>query len=107
MKTKILLAACVAVFLFSAFTVLTDKNKAVVSQIEGYYIFTDCKPEAEYIYLGEVHTPAVNLFRTQQQYTDIRNLLIKKAKKEYPRADGLIFTMVSGGQDKCEAVQFK
>lgn len=107
MKTIILTLALIAFVTISAFKIVGEKDKAIVNKIEGYYIFTDCKPASDYEYLGEVHTSGFMSLRSSSQYTDVRNVLIKKAKKEYPRADGLIFTFVTGSADRCEAIMIK
>lgn len=39
--------------------------------------------------------------------SDVRDRLIEKAAKEYPRADGLIFHFVTGKKDNVEAIKFK
>lgn len=79
------------------------QENAVVSQIEGVYIFTDCKPLSQYDELGVVEL----YFSGDTQYQSIRDNLIKKAKKKYPEADGLIFDFNKRGVDKCLAIDFK
>ncbi len=101
---KILISAAALIVIFG-FTIQTiKKNTAEVNQVSGYYIFTDCKPTQEYTYLGEIKSSGSF---GGSQYADVRDRLIKKAAKEYPKADGLIFTFVSGSADKCEAIMFK
>lgn len=93
--------------LFSSFqTGETRKDFAIVNMVEGYYIYVDSKPMKEYTYLGTVDGRGMSLGGSSQ-YVDVRNSLIKRAKKEYPRADGLIFTFVTGARDKVDAIQFK
>lgn len=75
-----------------------------VIQIEGLYIFTDCKPVKEYVYLGTVKNSAgIN----NPQYSNVRDYLIKRAKKEYDDADALILTLNAGGADVCDVIKFK
>lgn len=94
--------------LFSSFqTGETRKDFAIVNMVEGYYIYVDSKPMKEYTYLGTVDGRGMSLGGGSSQYIDVRNNLIKRAKKEYPRADGLIFTFVTGARDKVDAIQFK
>lgn len=89
---------------FTAFqTIEQRKDIAAVNKIEGYYIFVDSKPIADYEYLGTVESK----FARTPQYTDVRNKLIKAAKEQYPRADGLIMTFVTGTKDKAEVIKFK
>jgi hypothetical protein len=41
------------------------------------------------------------------QFQDVRDVLLKKLKKEYPQANGVIFNFHDGGTDKCDAIKFK
>ncbi len=89
-----------------AFTaVIYEPKKATgeVEQMQGLYIFTDSKPVLEYEYLGTVTAT----FGMDSQYQGVRDKLIKKAKKDFPSADGLIMQFKSGGTDKCDAIKFK
>lgn len=79
------------------------KSTAEVEQIEGLYIFSDSKPVLEYEYLGTVKAS----IGWDTQYQGVRNKLIKKAKKDFPNADGLIFHFKSGGTDRCDAIKIK
>ena len=96
---------CLTIFGFSFINYEPKYSTAEVEQIEGIYIFTDCKPINEYIYMGTVKGPSVSA--GSSQYTNVRDNLIRRAKKEYPTAQGLIFTFVTGGIDKCDAIKFK
>lgn len=93
-------------FLFVAASVSYEVKPTTgeVIQIEGLYIFTDCKPVKEYIYLGTVKNQGgIN----NPQYTNVRDWLIKRAKKEYDDADAVILTLSSGGADVCDVIKFK
>lgn len=83
---------------------ITNKSEAQAEQYQGLYIFTDCKPTSPYDYLGNVK---VGLTMGDVQYTGVRDKMIKKCKKDYPSADGLILHFVSGGTDKGDAIKFK
>lgn len=61
------------------------KNSATVNQVEGIYIFTDCKPVREYEYLGSVNALTANGY-----YEQVRSASIKQGKKKYPTMDALI-----------------
>lgn len=99
------LVGCLVVACLSFKTVYDTKNStAEVEQIDGYLIFTDCKPVKDYEFLGTVKS-GVTL--GSEQYQGVRDRLIKKIKKEYPKADGIIFRFVDGGADKAEAIKFK
>jgi hypothetical protein len=77
----------------------TKKSTGEVDQFQGLYIFVDSKSVMEYEYLGTVKS-TVSL--GDNQYTGVRDRIIKKAKKDYPQADAIIITFKSG-----EAVQTK
>ena len=80
------------------------KSNADVNQYEGVYVFTDSKPQKDYEYLGTVK---ISLGLGSGQYQNVRNSLIKKAKKEDPQADGLIMNFKDMGTDRADAIKFK
>jgi hypothetical protein len=91
-----------------AFTVASFEPKhstAEVNKVEGLLIFSDCKPVLEYEYLGTVKSSTGGF--GNPQYEGVRNRLIKNAKKEYPRADGIIVYLNYGQADKADAIKFK
>jgi hypothetical protein len=70
----------------------TAKQTAEVKQIEGLYVFTDCTPVSPYETLGEVfHGAAV-----VEDYEGLRNSFIRKVKKKFPTANGIILHLKSG-----------
>ncbi len=81
------------------------KGTAEVDQYQGVYVFTDSKPVSEYEYLGTVKLT----FRigNSGQYQSVRDVMIKKAKKDYPEADGIIMIFKDGGTDRADAIKFK
>ena len=83
----------------------SDKATAVVNQLQGVYIFIDSKPVADYTYLGTVDTKGV--VSSNPQYIIIRDKLIGRIKKEWPAADGVIFSFNAGGRDHADAIKFK
>lgn len=83
----------------------SDKANAVVNQVQGVYIFIDSKPVAEYEYLGTVSTKGV--VSSNPQYLVIRDKLLKRIKKDWPSADGVIFSFNAGGADHADAIKFK
>jgi len=106
---KIILAVFIGISFsaFFAFTIVNyqiKKSIADVDQIQGLYIFVDSKPVMDYEYLGTVKS-TVSL--GDGQYTGVRDRIIKKAKKDYPQADGIIITFKTGGTDKGDAIKFK
>ena len=109
MKKSLLPVLTILFFLTStAFFIdnyVVKKNTAEVDQIEGFYIFSDCKPVNEYEYLGTVSSNTGGFGGTQ--YEQVRDRLIKKVKKEYPKADAIILTLQYGRADKADAIIFK
>lgn len=86
----------------------TRHDAARVNQYGGYYVFTDCNPEAEYKVLGTIKPKgrgwqAIGV--TDVQYNDMREGLIKACKKDYPEADGIIIHL--GGNNESDAIKFK
>jgi len=80
-----------------------NNSTAEVCKIEGFNIFTDSKPIMPYDSLGAVELG----FVSNTQYESIRANLIKKARKKYPDADGLILELDKKGLDQCIVVKFK
>lgn len=81
---------------------LNEPNgKSAVDQIEGLYIFIQCRPSAEYDYLGSVKKSLA----WSGNPKEMLNSMIKKVKKDYPQANGIIFTSID--MDKADAIKFK
>lgn len=81
-----------------------EKSTAQVNQVQGLYIFTDSKPVLEYEYLGTVKAA---LTLRSPQYTDVRDKLIRKAKEEFPGAEGVILNFKTGASDQADVIKFK
>lgn len=69
----------------------TDKqqiSKTLVNKENGLCVFAECEPDVPYTILGreKVHVAWTG------QYTELRDILIKKAVKKYPEAEGVIIT---------------
>lgn len=79
----------------------TKKEMAAVQQIEGLYVFLQCKPVAANEYLGSVKKSLAWSGKPEEML----NSMIKKVKKDYPKADGIVFTNID--MDKADAIQFK
>ena len=104
-KISVLIGALCFIALFiPAYKFIADHSAATAEQYEGLYIFTDCKPAAQYDYLGNVKS---NTQFGDTQYSSIRDKMIKKCKKDYPTANGLILHFNAGGADKADAIKFK
>lgn len=82
----------------------TAPEIAKVDQLKGFYLFVDAQPAAPFQYLGSVKYSGSF---GSGQFIDVRDELIKRARKAYPLADGLIFHFVTGKADEAEVIQFK
>ena len=100
MKTKIFIAIIATGLFLSAFKLVGDKSSAKVDQQQGLYIFLLSKPVADFEYLGSVKKS----IGWTGQPEEMLNSIIKKVKKEYPKADGVVFTTIA--MDKADAIQF-
>lgn len=60
---------------------------AKAEQVQGLFIFVKSKPTSEYEVLGTIKGPMVG----SHEFDDLLNSLLKKAKKDYPQASGLLF----------------
>jgi hypothetical protein len=106
--TKLILVTF-AVF-FTSFVSTGQNNIAGVNKIQGFYIFTDCQPLAEYDVIGEVTTTGHNdrdIKNSGAQYQPVRDYLIRAARQVNYTADGLMITLVNGGTDKAVIIKFK
>ncbi len=107
---KILIGASLVMFItcLVSFTVQNytlKKSTGEVNQLQGLYIYVDSKPVLEYEYLGTVKGSGMSM--GSGQYTDVRDNLIKRAKKEYPNGEAVIFSFIDGGTDRCDVIRFK
>lgn len=107
MNKKILLSFFIILIYSKGFA---QNNFAVVNKIQGFYIFTDSQPIADYEVVGEVTTEGHNdsdINRSKGQYQPIRDYLINAARRVNYTADGLVFSLVNGGNDKALIIKFK
>ena len=77
-------------------------STAEVEQIQGASVFINSKPIKEYEFLGNVKSAGIVM---SKDYEDLMPKMVKKAIKEYPKADGVIFK--GGSIYECDAVKFK
>lgn len=99
-------AGAILLFTMIGFKAAPDTNRAEVNSVQGLLIFTDSRPVAEYSYLGTVKGPGPYGL-DDPQYTNVRDVLIKRAKKQFPEANGIILQLNSGGEDKADAIKMK
>ena len=83
----------------------SEKATATVNQVNGLFIFVDCTPVSDYNYIGSVKYNSI--MQRNPQYTVIRDALIKKVKKDWPNANGVMFHFSSGSADKADAIFIK
>lgn len=86
-----------------------QKNIAEVNKIQGFYVFVDCQPIAEYEVLGQVNVDEKDseIKKSGGQYQSVRDNLIKVGRQANFTADGIIIKFVNGGTDKAEIIKFK
>lgn len=78
-----------------------NEATAVVEQIDGVFIFAYCKPVKNYRVIGTVK-PGFS----QDEYLWIAERLVKKIKKNYPTATGLIIRTDKYNFKDCEVIEF-
>ncbi len=78
----------------------TNKAAATVDRSDGLYIFVMSLPESPYESLGTVKKSLSWTGAPDEMLKD----QVKKVKKEYPGAEGIIFNLA---MDKAEAIKFK
>ncbi len=88
-------------FAFTASEYQVRKNTAEVDQSEGLYIFHQSRPVQEYEVLGVMKPGVVTM---NNKYETLRNSMVKRARKEYPKADAVI---INDEGDKADVVKFK
>lgn len=75
-----------------------NEQKATVQQMEGVSIFILSKPISEYEFLGTVKkTGLVWSGKPDEMF----NGILKKCKKEFPKANGIIFSDISLEKADC------
>jgi hypothetical protein len=105
MKKNVVLISILALAMFSFKNEDAKKENAsaVVNKIDGFYIFTDSRPLMAYDTLGVVEAG----FISGTQYHTIRTNLIKRSRKKYANADGIILDLRNHGLDQCIVIKFK
>jgi hypothetical protein len=93
----------------TVFKINAQSNLAEVNKINGFYIFVDSRPTSDYDVVGEVKIDETDkdVIRSQGQYSDVRDNIIRNARMANYGADGLIFTFINGGTDKALIIKFK
>jgi hypothetical protein len=105
MKTLLLIvcAACITIAgVAPQQSAPVAKNLAQVNEVDGYYIFQQCKPMREYEVLGEVKKTGITWTGSPKE---MFKTLLRRTKKDFPKADGLIFEDVQVEHAQC--IKFK
>lgn len=114
MKQILLFAGLLGLTAYNSIIRNVTAASAEVQQVQGYYIFTDSKPVSEYSYLGTV-TPKVvqvgqqvsggeGLAVCELTYTQLRDDLIKQAKKKFKDFNAII---INPAESKGEVIKIK
>jgi len=109
---KHLFVLLTATTLFFATTVkaqqqtLATHKTAEVNMFDGIAVFTDCDPVLPYDKVGEVKVGSSGGFGNDS-YNSQRDAAIKKMKKDYPNADGILISFKENGACMATAIKFK
>jgi hypothetical protein len=87
-------------------TTIDTKRSAEVNLVEGICIFTDCNPVSSYDNLGDVKVGSSGGLGNDS-YNSQRDAAIKKVKKDYPTADGILISFKGNGACMATAIKFK
>lgn len=80
-------------------------TSAEVNRLNGMAVFIESEPIMEYEVLGDVRYDGT--FGITGQYQEARDALIKKAKKKYNNADGIIIRFCNNCTDRADVNKFK
>jgi hypothetical protein len=82
---------------------VTNFSIAEVLKVNELCIFTDSRPLMAYDTLGIMELG----FISDTQYESIKTHFMKRARKQYPDADGLILQFKRKGLDNCVVIKFR
>ena len=101
MKKTILILSILAIILFS-FRMTSEPHNAQVYKWQGFYVFMECSPTSDYTVLGTVKEKGIVWTgKPKEMFTTI----LKRVRKDYPNADGVIFDPINGKHASC--IKFK
>ena len=87
LRSAVLPALLVTLMGVSAWEYQVRKSTAEATQVQGLYIFHRARPVMEYTSLGTVEVGGMVM---SARYEASEEALVKKAKKKFPTADGLL-----------------
>lgn len=102
MKSSILIVTILLFLSFPALAQEGDKSLAKADIQQGLYIFMLSKPVSDYDYLGSIHKKGLVW---SGQPKEMLNIMIRRAKKEYPEADAIVITNIA--MDMADVIKFK
>lgn len=103
MKKTLLAGALLILLSATAFKILLDHSSATANQEQGYFIFIESKPITPYEYLGTIELNNWSTYSGSPK--QLMNKAIDKAKRDYPKCDGLIFSDME--MHKIDCIKFK
>ena len=102
MKKIILILSILAIILFSFRMAISEPHNAQVYKWQGFDVFMECTPTSDYTVLGTVKEKGIVWSgKPKEMFTTI----LRRVKKDYPTADGVIFDLVNGQKASC--IKFK
>lgn len=86
---RLLMGVCFGIIITAtlSFKLIQEKSIAKVQKIQGVYIFIKSEPQMEYEILGSMKGPTFG----SHEFDELLDGVIKKQKKEFPQADGILF----------------
>jgi len=103
-KAILVLIAAGALLSFTVINYSANKSTCEAVQVDGLYMFVDSRPVSDFDYLGTVKGSST--FAWSEKYQDVKDKMIRKTKKEFPGAEGIIFSF-NGDKTKVEAIKFR
>jgi len=98
-------ASLILMFSFANQSTEIKQTSAEVSRLNGMAVFIESEPLMEYEVLGDVKYDGT--FAITNQYQEVRDALIRKAKKKYKDANGIIIRFCNGCTNRADVIKFK
>lgn len=95
-----LIVMSITVLVYSITIIENSCDVAKVEQVQGYDIYWKSRPVCEYEYLGSVKSAGI----VPGKPANVLLHMIKRAKKEYPKADAII---LDGSMYVLDAIKYK
>jgi hypothetical protein len=102
MKRTIFILGIVAIILFSFRMASSEPHNAQVYKWQGFYVFMECSPTSDYTVLGTVKEKGIVWTGKPKE---MFNTILRRVRKDYPNADGVIFDPINGKPATC--IKFK